>query len=312
QTELDEHEFVIRVEQEPIRGGGLVLADPARVGMSENPLTLDQVQLRKFASLHLYQGAMRQLPPQSGCVVRDPSFDTVLDLEGEDFYDAPVTVLPERYTLMFVTTGLFSGLNFAAHSAFSRVSREVLDQIRAVPRRPEDWDQLPDSERRSLPAFAREVKSEHRLDRGESLVIKGVGHSKRVQTLAKLPHPSQLHARRYVITISNLDKRGTGEDLPHVLQNCAGFLHHSAALDPLDLRGKGSFGLMYNFDHDDLAQDLLGDELERTPAACCGECQIKSPGGVSGAVPVDELFSNLVDDQDEPGTEVGEGQVEHV
>ncbi|HKX28951.1 MAG TPA: hypothetical protein VJ302_14740, partial [Blastocatellia bacterium] len=46
QTELDEHEFVIRVEQEPIRGGGLVLADPARVGMSENPLTLDQVQLR--------------------------------------------------------------------------------------------------------------------------------------------------------------------------------------------------------------------------------------------------------------------------
>ena len=284
-TGSDEHEFGLRVEKEALRGGELVTVDPKMIGMRENPLRFSQSELRKFGSFHLYTGTPQQPPPKSGSVIREKSFDTVLDLEGDDFYRGKVKVVPGSYTKLFVTTGSFAGIVQTADAEFARVSKNVLDQVLSSFLRPQNWERLLDPDRRLLASFSRIVKTVIEITKGKNLVIKGIKKSGREETIFNLPHPSKLKAKRYIIEITNheIESQRPPDLDQSIIKNCAAFAHHSLAVKSIPTSGKARsspqkarpiYGLVGNFDFDGATEDGLNKRLQRTEPACCIGCQL--------------------------------------
>ena len=288
QTGDDKHELSIKVEKEPLRGADLVAVDPKEIGMRENPLRISQLDLRKYASFHLYTGTTQQPAPKSGSVIREKSFDSVLDLEGDDFYRTKLKFVPGSYTKLFSTTGSFAGIGQTADAEFVRVSKNIIDQVLASFIRPQNWERLLDPDRRLLSSFSRKVKSVIEIPKGKNLVIKGIKKSGREEIIFSLPNPSILDAKRYVIEINNHDSaiQDQTEKRQKIVKNCAAFVYHSLAIKSLIANGKARslksspqptrpiYGLVGNFDISAVAEDELDSKWQRTDEACCIGCQV--------------------------------------
>jgi hypothetical protein len=256
--------------------------------MRENPLKISQSELRKFASLHMYTGTPQQPPPKSGSVIREKSFDTVLDLEGDDFYRGKVKLIPGSYTKLFSSIGSFSGVSQTADAEFARVSKNILNQILSNFLHPHNWGRLLDPDRRLLASFSRKVKTVVEITKGKNLVIKGIRKSGKQETFLNLPHPSLLNAKRYVIEITNQDaeRHSPPENDQDVIKNCAAFVHHSDAIKSIQTNGMtGSnksvsrisrpiYGLTKNIDYSAMNEDRQDLILQRSDDACCISCQI--------------------------------------
>src|SRR5215813_12620537 len=100
ETGADIHEFSIRVFKE-LPDGSSTQATPQEIGMTSNPRIFDQLALNAISSFHLYVGNDGDPPPQTGSVVREQSFDEVLNLNGEDFYPTGVNILWDRFTPLY-------------------------------------------------------------------------------------------------------------------------------------------------------------------------------------------------------------------
>jgi hypothetical protein len=295
QTGNDQHEFVIKVETEPLHGGDLVTVDPQIIGMRENPLKITQSDLRKFASFHMYTGTTQQPAPASGSVIREKSFDTILDLEGDDFYRGRVKVVPGSYTKLYSTTGSFAGIGLTADAEFVRVSKNILDNVLSTFQRPQNWERLLDPDRRLLASFSRKVKTVIEITKGNQLVIKGIRKSGKQETIFNLPHPATVNARRYVIDITNHDVERSShpKDVQEVIKNCAAFVHHSLAIKSVLTNGKAGiykssprsvrpvYGLTENFDFRTSRDDRQDILLQRSDAACCIGCELSQSETIS-------------------------------
>jgi hypothetical protein len=294
-TGNDEHEFVINVEIEQLRGGNLVKVAPELIGMRANPLRISQSDLRKFSSLFLYTGNTHQPPPKSGSVIREKSFDTVLDLEGEDFYRGKLEFVPSNYTKLISTTGSFAGVDHTGDAQFARVSKKILDLILSTFQRPKDWALLLDPNKRLLASFSRKVESVIEITKGRNLVLKGSRKSGRQEIIFSLPHPSILKAKRYVIEITNhdLEHPSTHMDGDVVIKNCAAFAHYSSAIKSIQINGKSRsfksssrsskpiYGLTRNFDYTDSNNAGSNLNLQRSKDACCIACQTSQSDNIS-------------------------------
>lgn len=293
QTGTDKHAFVIDIKKEPLKdkkkrplkSGELERVDPKSAEMSANPLEISQVNLRKFSSLHLYTGTLQPQPPTSGSVIRDKSFDGILDLEGEDFYRGKVNVIPGRYTILFATAGSFTGVDATHDAEYARVSERIHKFILKESVRPRFWDNLLDLDRRLLATYFRQVKTEVEIPSGQHLILQGVKKPGEVVTIFRLPHPSVLNAKRYVIEITNLDKKHSKfkpYDKIGETKKCGAFIHHSLAVKPTNPDAKTIFGLTSNFDFLELTRGEKKFLNHRCETACCIVCKLESSTTIYG------------------------------
>ena len=274
ETGPDAHEFKIRVFEELPDGSSRLVTE----------LKFGQLELKKLFSFHLFVGDCGDLPPNSGRVVREPSFDTVLNLNGKDFYQGDVAILWNKFTPLFVTDGSFSGVNETGDAEFCRVSTGVLQDVKNTLTRPNDWYTLLDSDRRMLGAFARKVRTEIEIGQGKYLVAKKEVQRGKFENVFCLPYPPSTGATGYVLEFTNLDKNLDPTSPDHIVKNCANFAHLCEAVTVPQLASQAIFGLTYNFDYVYLIDDELTEDTERCDDACCVSGEVRSslssaPGG---------------------------------
>jgi len=275
ETGGDIHEFSIKVYKE-MPDGSSMPAEPHEFGMPDNPLIYNQSALKGLSSFHLYVGDCEDGPPESGSVIRESSFDAVLNLNGEDFYQGGVKILWGKFTPLRVTAGSFAGVNGTGDAEFCRVSADVLQVVQNTLMRPNDWYTLLDSDRRMLGTFARKMKTEIEIGQGKYLIAKAESSSGVFETLFCLPYPGDFGVNGYVLEVNNLDPVDlldiTSPD--HIVNNCANFTHLCEAIEVPHLVPHPVYGLTYNFDFVYLNDDELNEDVERCDDACCIGCEL--------------------------------------
>jgi hypothetical protein len=275
ETGDDPHRLSIKVYQERV-DGTTELANPASVGMIENPRIFNQNALKGLTSFHLFRGQDPSQLPQSGCVVREPNFDEVLQIDGKDFYDNPATILWNKMTPFFATVGSFSGVNSTAHSEFCRVSEDILPVIKRSLSKPSNWSTLPDKDKHDLGPFARKMRAEIEISENESLIAnaKSNGATGKVETIFMLPKPKN-GVTRYVLEIDNLDEVEDKASPEFIVSNCANFTYLCDAVDIPKLPDKPIYGLTYNFDFTIDTSSGMDEDSERCDSACCLACEVR-------------------------------------
>src|SRR5262245_15632884 len=247
--------------------------------MTSNTRIFDQLALNAISSFHLYVGNDGDPPPQTGSVVREQSFDEVLNLNGEDFYPTGVNILWDRFTPLYATAGAFAGVSETGDAEFCRVSKDVLLDIQNTLARPDNWYTLLDPDKRMWGSFARKMKIEIEIGQGKYLIAKANSGPGVLETIFRLPHPSTLGIKGYVLEINNLESDST-VDVTSALfkvKNCANFTHFSNAVEVPHLTHKPIYGLAFNFDFVSLSDDELNEDTERCDTGCCIGCEGPPP-----------------------------------
>jgi hypothetical protein len=272
ETGNDPHRLTIKVYQVS-NDGGTTLADPANVGMTENPRIFDQNALKSLSSFHLFLGQDASQLPESGCVIREPSFDKVLQIDGRHFYGRPVDILWNKMTPFYATVGSFSGVNSTADSEFCRVSKDVLPGIINTLSMPSNWYSLFTADKSSLPSFARKMRAEIEICENESLIASTKSNTGAIETIFRLSMPGN-GLERYVLEIDNLDETEERASPEFIVSNCANFTHLCDAVDIPQQTDKPIYGLTYNFDFTIDTNFGIGEDTERCDSACCVGCEV--------------------------------------
>jgi hypothetical protein len=270
ETGNDPHRLIIKVYQ--VDENGLTkLANPQDVGMTANPRIFDQTMLKNLASFHLFLGQDPNLPPQTGSVIREQSFDSVLQIDGIDFYDQPLDLIWAKMTPFFVTTGSFSGVNSTAHAEFCRISEAVLQLIEGSLSEPSNWSTLVADDKYALKSFARKMRAEIEISEDKYLILNAKSQSSMFETVFKLSKPES-DLKRYVLEIDNLDEVEEKHSPEFIVSNCANCRYLCEAIDFKDKSQnaeKKIFALSYNFDFTIDTDNGLGEDTERCDTACC-------------------------------------------
>jgi hypothetical protein len=162
----------------------------------------------------------------SAKLVKDSSYDLLLNLAGDNFYGSKAKINPARYEAGFtIKTGRIGAGNVAADcnkvnlDAFKNVSFHLSDK---------EWDELVDRKRDKDPGsvaklgpFAKDVMLSIELEEGQNFKITSKDGKLKI---GPLPFKS---GENYDVDIKYLDA-----GIPTRLKDCIGFAHHSEAVKP--------------------------------------------------------------------------------
>ena len=209
-TAAEGHELMIRV----FRSGGEQLF---------GPFNLDEI--RSFDQIKLQVAGRAKSGP---ALVKDSSYDLLLNLAGDDFYGSKAEIKDGRYDALFIIkNGKIGAGNLAP--ACKKVNLDAFKDVSFYLSETE-WDELvsekqaqdPGSVARLLP-FAKDVKLSIDMKEGQNFKMTSKDGKLKVG-----PLPFK-RGENYDVEIRYLDSGP-----PTRLEDCIGFAHHSEAVKPDD------------------------------------------------------------------------------
>lgn len=229
----------------------------------------DHSELRQLPPLYLFvedsiNGAWQGYrEPEANSVRVDQSFDSVLDLNGEDFYGNGARIAADHYLpSLFISSGEFSvepdHLSDPKVTSFFRVTEDVIKRIKDH-RVPKDWNSLAVESKKTLTPFATRITFTTQLDETQRLVLSIDKDGRRI---LELPHRDA----PYNIEIFNDDKEPV-----NTFENCKSFRFHSETILEQSAEGAGPLP-RYSLVPLDKAGEENG-EVARTSGACCISCK---------------------------------------
>jgi hypothetical protein len=231
--------------------------------------------LKSLHPLSFFVGEGDRLKPVGDSATKGASYDLILDLEGEDFYERSLEVKEDRYKCsLFIRNGVVDAGDRKREGCF-RVEKPIFKKLKLHWASEAEFTAFKEKKIRTggitqkthnfMKEFGREiavnVAAKLKLKEGQALrLFSGATNSDLF--------PPLTHGKKYQIDITYLDI-----NTPMGLADDLGFAHHSAAMRLG--AGERIFGLFQPI-FDDLPVDPA------TPPGCCISCRVAPQNGSLG------------------------------